>query len=65
MDIALDRMDPPFAWTFDRTPVEIWATAPIPSGRSGFQETPQATLISESGDTVVLQETNVKLRGKE
>ncbi|MFT4979016.1 MAG: hypothetical protein ACI8S6_004926, partial [Myxococcota bacterium] len=53
--VALDSIDPPFAWTFDRTAVEIFTQDPVPSGMTDFSETPTATLISASGETTALR----------
>lgn len=48
LTVALDAVDPPFAWTGDTTAVEITATDPAPAGYTQFQDVPRVYLNPES-----------------
>jgi hypothetical protein len=47
--VALGAVEPPHAWTFDHTAVEITTTDPIPSGSEGFADVPELYLLGPEG----------------
>ncbi|MFT5683698.1 MAG: hypothetical protein ACI8RZ_004630 [Myxococcota bacterium] len=47
--VAVTSVAPSFAWTFDATPVEVFASDPTPADMEGFEETPTMVLIGETG----------------
>ncbi|MCB9762761.1 MAG: IPT/TIG domain-containing protein [Alphaproteobacteria bacterium] len=53
--VAIDEVDPPYAWTFDHTPVTIRATDPLPSGSDAFQETPRIYLVGPGNEATTTQ----------
>ncbi|MCB9793573.1 MAG: hypothetical protein H6741_12695 [Alphaproteobacteria bacterium] len=48
-DVAIESVEPGYAWTFDHTPITIHAPNPIPNGQVGFQDTPTAFLVGPDG----------------
>ncbi len=44
LTIDLDQVDPPFAYTGDYTPAEVYASDPAASGYTQFQDTPRVYL---------------------
>ncbi len=47
--VALAAADPPHAWIFDHTAMDITTSAPLPAGSVGFEEVPGVYLIGPEG----------------
>jgi hypothetical protein len=47
--VAVDSVEPPHAWTFDHTAIEIVATDPVPAGSVGFEDVPGVYLLGPAG----------------
>ena len=52
--IAIDGVDPAYAWTYDDTAVVITAVSPAPDGQEDFEDTPRVFLSREGGETTPL-----------
>jgi hypothetical protein len=61
--IALDRMEPGFAWGLSRTAVEIHAVDPVANGKSPFVATPRAWLIGPDDAPQTYRVFGVSWRG--
>lgn len=52
LSVAVEAVDPPFAWASGNTAVEITATDPAPAGEVQFQDVPRVYLNPESSGGV-------------
>lgn len=55
LQVALGAVEPPFAWTFDRTAVSLYAADPPPEGQVGVEWVPGAWLLSPDGMATALR----------
>ncbi len=62
LTVAIEALDPPFAWTYDDTPVTLIATDPAPSGQVGFVATPRVYVTPTGGGTTASAVTGVDFR---
>ena len=53
--VAIESVDPPYAWSFDNTAVTIYASDPIPTDMVGFAATPSVYLVGPGGDPSTTQ----------
>ncbi|MFN7146426.1 MAG: hypothetical protein ACK4YP_21815, partial [Myxococcota bacterium] len=51
LTVAIDHLEPAHAWTYDHTPVQVFAKDPVPAGQVGFVETPRVYLTPTAGGT--------------
>lgn len=47
--VSVAEVDPPFAWTYDATSVEVRGEDPAPNGQVGFGDPPQVYLVGPDG----------------
>jgi hypothetical protein len=51
LEVAVDALDPPFAWEWSYTPVQVVGPDPVPAGQVPFAETPRLYLTPAAGGT--------------
>lgn len=64
LTVAVEALDPPFAWAYDDTPVSVLATDPAPSGEVGFAPTPRVYVTLAGGDATASALTGVDFRSE-
>lgn len=64
LSVAIEALDPPFAWAYDDTPVSILATDPAPAGLQGFLPTPRVYVTPAGDSTSAAAVTGVDFRSE-
>ncbi|NMB76500.1 MAG: hypothetical protein GYA21_15385 [Myxococcales bacterium] len=49
LTVSVERMEPPFGWTQDRTGANVYSTVPAPAGMENFLPTPRLYLNPKDG----------------
>lgn len=62
LTVAIEALDPPFAWTYDSTPVSVLAADPAPGGQVGFLPTPRVYVTPSTGGTTAAAVAGVDFR---
>jgi hypothetical protein len=57
--VAIDSLDPAFAWTSDYTPVRLLAADPIPTNEVGFEDLPRVYLDPTTTGTTAMALTSL------
>lgn len=58
--VSIHTVDPPFAWTFDHTPVEIGTEDPLPHGKVGYEDVPDVYLLGPEEDPTATRVLGVR-----